>query len=104
MWPVNLGKQVNLVVVTAVQRCRSFVADGHAGIEQTSAIVEGEDSNFCACSSCGWRLTASVGCMCSCVLSSITGRIATRCLQEVGEGSTILEGGRKIMGIWSRDR
>ena len=54
MRPVNLGKQANLVVVTAVQRCRSFVAGGHAGIEQTSAIVEGEDNNFCACSSSGW--------------------------------------------------
>ena len=62
-----------LLVVTAVQRYHSFVVGGHAGIEQTSAIVEDDDNNFCACSSSGWRLMASVGCMYSCVLASITG-------------------------------
>ena len=62
-----------LLMVTAVQRYHSFVVGGHAGIEQTSVIVEGDDNNFCACSSSGWRLMASVGCMCSCVLASITG-------------------------------
>ena len=30
-----------LLVVTAVQRYHSFVVGGHAGIEQTSVIVEG---------------------------------------------------------------
>ena len=66
-----------LVVATAVQRCHSFVAQGyaecscadghrahvvdcgnHAGIEQTSSIVEGKDNNVCASSSSGWPVNS----------------------------------------------
>ena len=37
MPPVYVGKQRNLMVLIAVQRYRSFVTNGHAGIEQTMA-------------------------------------------------------------------